>query len=150
MVLTWKQKHFTELTVHELYGLFRLRLEVFSIEQHCAYQDADGKDLDAWHLFAMDEKERVLACSRILKAGVAFKEASIGRVIISSEIRGNGTGKDLMLRSMKLLEEKMGKVNVRIGAQCYLKKFYNDLGFFEEGKQYLEDDIPHIEMVKQA
>ena len=147
MNLTWINKHFSELTAAELYRIFHLRLEVFSIEQNCAYQDADGKDLDGFHLCGYNDAGELVAYSRILKAGVAFREASIGRVITSKKIRGTGTGKELMKRSLEILFQKFGNVPVRIGAQCYLNKFYRQLGFIPEGKEFLEDNIPHIEMV---
>lgn len=150
MNLTYTIKHFSELSITELYAIMRLRLEIFSVEQNCAYQDADGKDQEAYHLMGCSEKGELLAYTRILPAGITFKEASIGRVVTSGKVRGSGAGKELMNGSLQFIHEKFGKVPVRIGAQCYLKKFYGEFGFVVDGKEYLEDNIPHIEMLRQA
>ena len=149
MKVNWRLKHFSELTTEELYKIFNLRLEVFSIEQNCAYQDADGKDLNSFHLMGLDEKEKLTAYSRILPAGIAFKEVSIGRVITSQKVRGTGLGKELMKKSMQAAEQKFGKTPIRIGGQCYLQKFYESFGFVIASEQYLEDNIPHVEMLSQ-
>ena len=159
MNISWKIKTFEELSNFELYEIMQLRLAVFSVEQNCAYQDADGKDLKSWHLSGYDnlspalplkegegEKELVVY-SRIVPAGVSFKEVSIGRVISSQKARGTGAGKELMKKSMEFIEKQFGKVPVRIGAQCYLIKFYSSFGFEISGEEYLEDNIPHIEMI---
>jgi len=145
--ISWHIKHFSELSAAELYKMFHLRLAVFSIEQNCAYQDADGKDLNAFHLSGFNEADELIAYARIVPAGIAFKEVSIGRVITSQKARGVGLGKELMKKSMQFVKEKFGNVPIRIGGQCYLNKFYSDLGFVVDGKEYLEDNIPHIEML---
>ena len=148
-MISWQTKHFIELNTIELYAIMRLRLEIFSVEQNCSYQDADGKDKEAYHLMGHNEKGELLAYARIIPAGITFKEVSIGRVVTSSKVRRTGMGKELMDRSLQFIHEKFGKTPVRIGAQCYLTKFYGDLGFVIDGKEYLEDNIPHIEMLKQ-
>lgn len=89
----------------------------------------------------------MVAYSRIVPAGVSFKEVSIGRVISSAKARGTGAGKELMNKSIEFIEQKYGKIPVRIGAQCYLIKFYSSFGFEISGEEYLEDNIPHIEML---
>ncbi len=150
MKLHWHTKAFSRLSAAELYEIFRLRLAVFSVEQNCAYQDADGKDPKAWHIMGMDDKGELHAYARILPAGISYTEPSIGRVITSQAIRGKGTGKELMKRSMDFIKEQFGNVPVRIGAQCYLKKFYSEFGFVIASKEYLEDNIPHVEMLAPA
>ena len=147
MKINWNIKHFSELSTEELYKIFKLRLEVFSVEQNCAYQDADGKDINYFHLIGCDEAGELIAYSRILPAGIAFKEVSIGRVITSKKARGTGLGKELMKKSMNFAKQKFGNVPVRIGGQCYLKKFYEAFGFAIASKEYLEDNIPHVEML---
>jgi ElaA protein len=147
MKIDWRIKRFGELSPAELYEIFRLRLAVFSVEQNCAYQDADGRDQDAWHLSGYDERGILQAYARIIPAGIAFKEVSIGRVITSQATRGKGLGRELMKKCMELVREKHGNVPVRIGAQCYLKKFYSGFGFEIASEEYLEDNIPHVEML---
>lgn len=150
MRISWTIRQFGELSTHELYHIMRLRLEVFSVEQNCAYQDADGKDMEAFHLLSRDGYGNLLGYARILPAGVSFKEVSIGRVITSQLVRGKGLGKEVMEKSLEFIREKFGPVPVRIGAQCYLQKFYEGFGFAVDGKEYLEDNIPHIEMLRNT
>lgn len=147
MNIDWKIQTFEELSNYELYAIMQLRLAVFSVEQNCAYQDADGKDLKSLHLSGYDSNAELVVYSRIVPAGISFKEVSIGRVISSQKVRGTGAGKELMKKSIEFIQQKYGKVPVRIGAQCYLIKFYSSFGFEISGEEYLEDNIPHIEMV---
>lgn len=147
MNIDWKIQTFEELNNYELYAIMQLRSAVFCVEQNCAYQDADGKDLKSLHITGMDSKGEIMVYSRIVPAGISFKEVSIGRVISSEKARGTGAGKELMKKSMETIERKFGKVPVRIGAQCYLIKFYSSFGFEISGEEYLEDNIPHIEMI---
>jgi len=147
MKITWKIKSFDELTTLELYVVIQLRLDVFCVEQNCPYQDADGKDLKCFHLMGIDEDGDLVAYSRIVPPGISFEEVSIGRVVTSKKARGTGAGKELMMRSIEFIEKKYGKVPVRIGAQCYLIKFYSGFGFRIASDEYLEDNIPHIEML---
>ncbi len=147
MKITWVLKKFENLSPLELYKIMQLRAEVFVVEQNCVYQDVDGKDLKSLHLFGTNESDEVIAYSRIVPAGISFKEISIGRVVSSPKARGTRVGKELMKQSLEKIKELYGNVPIRIGAQCYLKKFYADLGFVAEGEEYLEDNIPHIEML---
>jgi ElaA protein len=147
MKIVWKIKTFEELTNVELYAIVQLRLAVFSVEQNCPYQDADGKDLKSFHLMGMDESAELVAYSRIVPAGISFNEVSIGRVVTSQKVRGTGTGKELMKNSIQFIKKQFGKTPIRIGAQCYLIKFYSEFGFEIASEKYLEDNIPHIEMV---
>ena len=145
--ITWSLKPFEELSVYELYKLFHLRLEVFAVEQRCSYQDADGKDLTATHLMAFDAKQNLLAYSRLIPAGIAFKEVSIGRVVTSPGSRRTGLGRQLMQNSIGACIKLFGNVPIRIGGQCYLIKFYESYGFVIAGEVYLEDGIEHVEML---
>ena len=140
-------KSFNELTLEELYWLLRLRSEVFVVEQNCAYQDIDEKDKKAIHVIGKKNK-KVVAYTRLFKPRDYFENTSIGRVVVQKEERKHGFGKEIMLASLKAVEEEIGKVKVEISAQVYLKNFYNDLNFKEVGKEYLEDGIPHIRMIK--
>lgn len=142
-MLSWHERGFDELTVHELYAIVALRERVFVVEQRCAYQDADGLDPLARHLWA-EESGAVHAYCRMFAAGVKYAEASIGRVITAPEVRGTGLGRLLMRRALAAV----GPVPVRIGAQAHLEAFYGELGFVRASAIYDEDGIPHIEMVR--
>lgn len=144
--LNWTYKSFEELSKTELYTILRLRSEVFVVEQDCNYQDVDGKDLKCHHLMAWDG-DNLVAYTRIVPPGVSFAEASIGRVLSNSRYRGIGAGITLMRKSIEKVYETHGKRPIRIGAQLYLKKFYESFGFVKDSDEYLEDEIPHIEMV---
>jgi ElaA protein len=146
MDINWSYKTFDNLSNSELYHILRLRSEVFIIEQKCIYQDLDGKDLKSQHLTAWDG-DNLVAYTRIVPPGVSFLEVSIGRVLTSPLYRGNGMGIALMQKSIEKVYETYGKTPIRIGAQLYLKKFYENLGFSKDSEQYLEDGIPHIEMI---
>ncbi|GAA3962147.1 GNAT family N-acetyltransferase [Mucilaginibacter dorajii] len=140
-------KPFDELTPAQLYAILRLRNEVFVVEQNCVFQDADNKDPHCNHLMLFNEGE-LMAYARIVPAGVAYEEMSIGRVVTSPKARGTGAGRILMTKAIELCYEILGAGQIRIGAQCYIKNFYASLGFVETGDPYDEDGILHIEMVK--
>lgn len=143
--IKWIYKPFGELDTKELYKILQLRSEVFVVEQNCLYLDADDKDQDACHLCGWKDNTLV-AYARILPPGLAFDEASIGRVLTKPDYRKYGAGRELMLIAIgKTLAQY--QVNIRIGAQVYLQQFYTSLGFKQVTDQYLEDDIPHIEML---
>ncbi len=139
-------KHFDTLTTKELYAILKLRMEVFAIEQQCAYQDCDDRDLQCYHLLGMQDGELV-AYSRLLPTGLAYDDyCAIGRVLTKSTVRGQRIGKELMERSIALCKEMFNE-KIKIGAQSYLEKFYSELGFKSTGHHYLEDEIPHMSMV---
>ena len=129
----------------ELYLILQLRNEVFVVEQNCVFQDADGKDPYCRHLMGF-LGDSLAAYTRIVPPGVSYPEASIGRVVTSPKERKNGFGKSLMEKSIEMVYLYHGKVPIRIGAQYYLKKFYEFLGFQQTSGIYLEDGIEHIEM----
>ena len=140
-------KSFQELSNEELYAILRLRGEVFIVEQNCPYLDLDNKDQKCFHLMLYDE-DRLAAYCRLLPAGVSYSEISIGRVISSPSHRGTGVGKTVMKLGIQYCEELFAAGPIRIGAQVYAIGFYEALGFVAEGEEYLEDDIPHVEMVR--
>jgi ElaA protein len=147
-VLDIKVKKFNELTTQELYGLLRLRSEIFVVEQDCVYQDLDGKDVKAFHVIGIKNNE-VVAYTRIFKPGDYFKISSIGRVAVHKDHRKYGYGKDIMQASINAVNEKFKEQKIKISAQTYLGKFYTELGFKAIGRGYLEDGIPHIAMLKE-
>ena len=148
--MNWKIKSFEELSTTELYAILRLRSEGFVVEQNCAYQDLDNTDQLALHLMGTDDTGRLLAYTRLFQPGIKYQEASIGRVITSPLARGTGAGRELMERSIAAVQQQFGTVPIKIGAQQYLQRFYTSLGFEQTSDTYLEDGIPHIEMVRSA
>ena len=147
MKLQFKIKRFNELSASELYQLLQLRSEVFVVEQNCVYQDIDGKDEKALHLLG-EIDNKVVAYSRIFKPKDYFENASIGRVAIAEKYRAQKWGHQLMQEAISGIETNFGAQPITISAQLYLKKFYESHGFVQIGETYLEDGIPHIEMLK--
>jgi len=147
-MLDIKVKYFKELTTQELYSILQLRSDVFVVEQNCAYQDIDDKDQKALHVLGY-KNETLVAYTRLLKSGDYFKQASISRVVVSKNERQHKFGYDIMLASIKAIKKHYNEETIIVSAQTYLKKFYNNLRFVETGKEYLEDGIPHIEMIKE-
>ena len=146
MELKWKLNYFKELSTEELYTILQLRNEVFVVEQNCVYQDADNKDSISFHLSGWDGGNLVAYC-RILPPGVSYTEASIGRVVSSPQYRNKGYGKQLMNEAIINTLAQFGCNTIKISAQLYLQKFYEQLGFVKLSDSYLEDNIPHIEML---
>lgn len=139
---------FEALTVYALYEIMALRQEVFVVEQHCPYLDADGKDLQAWHVLGRDGQGRLVAYARLLPAGVSYESyASIGRVVSAPAVRGTGAGRTIVAHSLALCKRLFGPVPLKISAQTYLLRFYESFGFRSIGEEYLEDGIPHTAMV---
>ncbi|RBL94179.1 GNAT family N-acetyltransferase [Chitinophaga flava] len=146
--MNWEIKPFAELTVDELYDVLRLRAEVFVVEQQCPYQDLDNSDQKALHLMGRNAEGQLLAYTRLFAPGIKYAEASIGRVVTSQLGRGTGIGRQLMEQSIATVESVYGKGAIKIGAQQYLQRFYTSLGFEQTSDTYMEDGIPHIEMVR--
>lgn len=146
MQLNWVFKSFEELTTIELYSILQLRNEVFVVEQNCVYQDIDGKDKKSFHLMAWQD-DQLTAYTRLVPPGISFVEASIGRVITSPKYRRLGIGITLMEKSIHHTLQSYTTNKIRIGAQLYLKKFYEGFNFVAQGDEFLEDGIPHIEML---
>jgi len=144
----WRQAPFGALTGPELYRLLQARVSVFVVEQTCPYQELDGLDDQALHLWAQDRDAAVLAYARVLPPGVSYAEASIGRVLTTSTGRGRGLGHELMRRVLAICERQYPEAGIRISAQQYLVDFYVGLGFETVRGPYLEDEIPHLEMFR--
>jgi ElaA protein len=137
---------YNELTTNQLYSILKLRAEVFVVEQNCAYQDLDNKDNKALHLIGEINNE-IIAYTRIFKKGDYFTNSSIGRVLVKKEFRKKELGKAIMEKSIEIIKKNTKEEKIEISAQKYLTKFYKDLGFKKTGKEYLEDNIPHIKMI---
>ncbi|MGF1555796.1 GNAT family N-acetyltransferase [Paucihalobacter sp.] len=145
-MLNIQTKEFNHLSLQELYAILQLRSEIFVVEQNCVYQDLDGKDEAALHILGFKHK-KLVAYTRVFEPGYYFKEASIGRVVVGQNERKFGYGYDIMMASIQVVQIHFKTSNIRISAQCYLKRFYNNLNFVEDGVAYLEDGIPHISML---
>lgn len=136
-------KTFQELTIDELYELLRVRSEVFVVEQNCVYQDLDGDDQKAIHLWLTVEN-KVVAMARVCPAGTHMQKISIGRVITTE--RGRGYGRQIMLHAIDAAVERFDASNIDIEAQEYAKGFYEGVGFRQSSDTFILDGIPHIKM----
>ncbi|MGC4128648.1 MAG: GNAT family N-acetyltransferase [Bergeyella sp.] len=145
--VVWKAKSFDELNTSDLYKILQSRMEVFIIEQECHYLDLDDEDQKAIHFWA-EENGEILAYCRIFDKGIKYPETSIGRVLTTEKGRGKGLGKKLVDYAVQIIENRFHTSEIRISAQDYLIQFYTDFGFQSTGKKYLEDDIPHTEMLR--
>jgi len=143
--MRWELRAFDALGVADLYGIMRLRQDVFIVEQKCAYADADGLDAIAMHLYAV-EGEAVVACARLFAPGQKRDEAVIGRVVTAPSVRKSGLGRELMRRAIDAITTRHGSVPIWLGAQKYLQRFYESFGFQRDGDDYDEDGIPHLPM----
>ena len=146
-MITWYCKAFNELSPLEVYSILQLRNEVFVVEQNCVYQDCDNTDLQSHHFMGW-QQNRLVAYTRLIPPGVVYEEISIGRVVTSPSIRGTKIGKELMIKSIDKIQELFGGSAIKIGAQLYLKNFYESLGFIQCSPTYLEDGIEHIKMIR--
>ena len=144
----WKIKTFHQLTTQELYEILKIRQEVFIVEQTCYYLDADGADEKAVHIWAENEG-KILAYCRIFNSGLKYDECSIGRVLTDPNYRKLQLGKTLMGIAINTIESRFSSRKIRISAQDYLLNFYKEFGFRDVGLHYLEDDIPHTEMLRE-
>jgi ElaA protein len=145
--IQWSIVPFAQLTLLQLYAVLQLRMEVFCVEQNCPYQDVDGVDPDSYHLMAW-EGGKLIAYARLIPPGRVYAETSIGRVVTSPAARGRGVAHSLMQKAILFNQESWSGYPIQIGAQQYLIAFYQGHGFVQVGEGYLEDNIPHIHMVR--
>jgi ElaA protein len=146
----WTWRRFAELGLDDLYDVLALRSAVFSVEQNCAYLDPDGVDRQCWHLLGRDAAGTLQAYLRGVDPGVKYAEASIGRVITSAATRGTGLGRALVAEGLRRMDAIGSGQALRISAQAHLHQFYGGFSFVAVGDPYLEDNIPHIEMLRPA
>ena len=146
--IDWQAKSFDELSTSELFEILKLRQDIFVVEQECAYPDIDDADLQAVH-FAGYIEASLAAYVRILPKGVGSEYLSIGRVVVNPMFRGGGIGRDLMDASIRESEVRYPGEKIKIGAQSHLHDFYTSLGFVKVSEEYLEDGIPHIDMIRE-
>jgi len=148
MKISWQTHSFENLKTAELFELLMLRQAVFVVEQQCPYPDIDELDLVAMHLCGHNDGGELIAYARLLKPGLSYQQASIGRVVVSPSARGLKLGQTLMQAALLEMEKLYPEQAIKIGAQQHLEKFYNELGFETISAMYLEDDIPHIHMLR--
>jgi ElaA protein len=150
-MLHWKWKTFPELTLDELYDLLALRQQVFVVEQRSLYQDADGYDRGSHHLLGTTgapDAPVLTAYLRVLPPGLKYPEVSFGRVVTAPGMRSQGQGKVLVEKGLAFIEAHYPRMPIRIGAQEYLRRFYEGFGFRAVGDVYDEDGIPHMDMLR--
>ncbi len=147
MKLQFQFKIFSELSTSEFHDIIALRIKVFVVEQNCAYMELDGKDKKCYHVICRTGVGDIVATARIVPPGLSYNEISIGRVVMTEKLRGNGNGHLLMKQCLKFSKEEFGQVPIRISAQKHLESFYMAHEFISTGKEYLEDGIPHLEML---
>ena len=149
--LTWRWCAFDDLGVHELDAIYRARQQVFAIEQQCIYLDADGFDAGSFHLAAWaPERDVPMAYARVVNPGLKYAQPSIGRVITVAAARGTGLGRELVQRAIAHCRATFPGHGIRISAQTRLEAFYAEVGFAAVGDPYMEDGIPHTEMLLGA
>lgn len=150
MEVIWETKHFNELSLTELYNILKLRSDVFVVEQRCIFLDIDDNDQNHYHCIGKIGED-IVATTRLFRKGQHYEDYQcIGRVCTSSKYRGKGLGRKLMEFSIKECSRLFGNGEpIRIGAQAYLQEFYGSFGFCKCGDDYIEDDIPHIPMLRQ-
>ena len=150
-MLDWQFARFDDLPIRDWYAVSTARVDVFVMEQNCPFQDNDGADIHSWHLLgwqAAGGTRELAAYCRIVDAGVKFAEPSIGRVVTPLPFRRGGYGKVLMAEAVRRHESLYPAQPNRIGAQQRLEKFYQGFGFKTASDMYIEDGIPHIEMLR--
>ncbi len=147
--IRWRSSRIEGLSVIELARIYRVRQEIFVIEQNCAYLDADEFDEQSYHLAAWSAQHALpVAYARLVDPGLKYAEPSVGRVVTSGVARGTGLGRELVKRMIELSAQVHPGWGIRISAQSRLIRFYGELGFEAVGEDYLEDGIPHIEMLR--
>ena len=147
--MIWTLKTFKELTIDELHDIIQLRINVFVVEQNCPYPELDGKDRSAYHYFGQNNEGRIVAYTRIFGSGDYYEQPAVGRVVVDSKHRGDGTGYALMRGTIEKMKDLFGDLEIKIGAQKYLVQFYEKLGFTNTGEEYIEDGIPHVYMIRR-
>lgn len=144
--MKWHLKTFSELTNNELYEICKSRYEVFVCEQKIYQEnDFDGIDKEVYHLFLEDEG-KIVAYTRIIPAGIAYKEATFGRVLVLKEYRRKGIAKELAQKAIDYIIDELKEEEIVLSAQLYVKSLYESVGFKAISDVYSEVDIPHIKM----
>jgi ElaA protein len=149
--ISWQWASFEQLSNHDVYAMMAARLHVFVLEQQCLWNDFDGLDIDAHHLLGwaqVDGRHQLIAYLRVLAPGAKYTEASIGRVLTTSEGRGGGVGRQLVAQGLLYADRLYPHARIKIGAQQYLERFYAGFGFATISEPYEEDGIMHVDMLR--
>lgn len=147
--MKWFHKKFNELSLNEFYEILKLRVAVFVVEQTCPYQEIDQYDKKATHIFCLNKQEEAIAVARILEHSTEDAFIRFGRVAVAKPLRGGDLSHQLMLHTLSYIEEDLPNKPIKISAQSYIKRFYERYGFKKVGTEYVEDGIPHIDMIKE-
>lgn len=149
--IEWDIKTFQELESWQLFDLLQLRVDVFVVEQECAYRELDEYDRhpETRHLSGRNEAGKLLAYARLLSPGLRYPEVNLGRFVVRADSRKKGTGHQLLQTALQEISRCWPPTPIRISAQDYLQKFYEKYGFIRISDVYLEDGIPHVEMMKK-
>lgn len=148
MDLNFIVKNFNDLSPSELYQILKLRFDIFVVEQNCIYNEYDNYDQNAIHIQLFDEKNNLIACSRIIAPNVKYKEATFGRFVLNKNERGKGIADKLADETIIQLYKAFGKIPIKIEAQAYLENFYEKFGFKAISEPYDWDGIMHIDMMR--
>jgi len=144
-MLNWTWQRFAELGVDGVYDMLALRARIFILEQG-PYLDPDGYDRQSWHLLGRDEAGELRAYLRVVDPGLKYDEPSLGRVVLDKALRGSGAGDELTREGVARCMQAWPGRGIRISAQAHLQRFYGRQGFVTVGDEYLEDNIPHVQM----
>ncbi|MCP8618127.1 GNAT family N-acetyltransferase [Salirhabdus salicampi] len=144
--MQWMKKSFQQLSNNELYAILKERVDVFVVEQECPYPEIDNVDQDAIHYY-LQIGERIAAYCRLIPSGTKFEEASVGRVIVNRDFRGNGYARTMLKNAILILLKDWGETSIKIQAQLYLEEFYQSVGFQTVSEPYMYDGILHIDMI---
>ncbi|MCT8138255.1 GNAT family N-acetyltransferase [Anaerobacillus sp. CMMVII] len=143
----WQTKTFLELTNIELYQIMKERINIFVVEQNCPYPELDDLDQESYHLFYEEEGE-IRAYCRILPKALKYNQVSIGRVIVKEAYRRKGVASELLRNAIHFINTELSETAIKIQAQDHLRDFYGSFGFNPISETYLEDGIPHVDMLK--
>lgn len=146
--IIWSILHFNDLSSNQLFDMYELRTAVFVVEQDCPYQEVDYKDKVAYHVLGYTKNNDLIAVGRILPAGISYTEVSLGRVAIDMKHRGSGLAHQLNSEMISFINTRLNTDSIRISAQSHLINFYEKHLFKVVSEEYLEDNIPHVEMLR--
>ena len=150
--LVWEVKTFQQLQSTQLFDFLQLRVDVFVVEQQCAYPELDKYDRhpETRHLSGRNDGGRLLAYARLLPPGLRYPEVNLGRFVVEKDSRKQGVGHQLLKTALQEISLCWPQTSIKISAQDYLQNFYSQYGFIRVSEVYLEDGIPHVEMVKES
>ncbi len=150
--IQWSVFTFSDFSPEQLYAVLKLRVDVFVVEQQCAYPELDEYDRhpEARHLSGRNDVGELLAYARLLPPGLRYQEVNLGRVVVRADFRKQGVGHQLLQNALEEISGCWRKTPVKISAQEYLQKLYEQYGFVRVSDVFLEDGIPHVEMLRES